>query len=73
MGRNEKGEILRFLLVCDSKKEFCGCQVWIRGSEDHTVNAIELDDDDSNWNEACIHIQCGDYYIKDSEYDDDGE
>lgn len=62
---------MNFHLICDSKEHFCGGEVWIRGHEEPDVNAVVLDDNDDRWTEACEHIQAGDYYIKESDYDDE--
>ena len=64
---------MKFLLVCDSKNAFCGSAVWIRGHTEYDTNATVLDDNDSRWETACVHIRSGDYYIKDSEVDDENE
>lgn len=56
---------MRYLIVCDSKNNYCGCSVWIRGSYDYDINALELNDNDAEWEQACIHIQNGEYIIKD--------
>ena len=37
-----------------SSKE-CQAEVWIRGSYDPSVNATELNDNDSRWSEFCNH------------------
>lgn len=56
---------MNFLLVCDSKDHFCGGEIWIRGHDEPDTNAVVLDDNDS-----CAHIQAGDYYIKEHDYDE---
>lgn len=58
---------MKYLVVCDSKDNYCGCSIWIKGDYDYSTNALELNENDPNWNEACIHIQNGDYIIKDEE------
>jgi len=49
------------------KCKVCDCSIWIRGDYDPSVNALELDDYDRNWDEACEHIQAGDYEIDDED------
>jgi hypothetical protein len=48
----------------------CSSVVWIRGSDDRETNAIELNENDDNWAEACEHIQAGNYEIDNVEADD---
>ena len=49
----------------------CDCVVWIWGSYDPETNAVELDDSDPRWGEACEHIHVGEYEIGTSEIDDE--
>lgn len=60
---------MRFEVKCTDKA--CGLVVWIRGSYDPETNAVELDDEDDRWAEACAHIAVGDYEIGDSEAEED--
>ena len=56
---------MRFKLVCEK----CDNVIWVRGSIDYELNAVELSFTDSSWDEACSHINAGDYTITDEEYD----
>lgn len=61
---------MRYKVVCI----VCHESVWVRGDEDPTVNALELKDNDSAWDDACKHIKAGgDYEVTDSEPIDDDE
>lgn len=64
---------MNFHLICDSKDQFCGGEIWIRGHDELDVNAVVLDDNDSRWELACAHIQAGDYYIKEHEYEEEAQ
>lgn len=60
---------MRYTLKCLT----CGEHVTIRGTAEYDVNAVSLDENDSNWSDACEHIAAGgDYDIIDSEPEDDG-
>lgn len=58
---------MRYSVTC----KICRDTVSIRGSEDYSVNTVELNDNDSNWDEACEHIKAGgDYEIGEGESDE---
>ena len=51
----------------------CREEIWVRGSYDPDTNALELDDNDRNWNDACEHIrETSVYDVVDAEEDDRG-
>lgn len=58
---------MRFCVTCDK----CGEHIWVRGSDDPDTNSVDLNENDSAWDEACEHIKNGGpYTIGDSEADD---
>jgi hypothetical protein len=58
---------VRYPIIC----KICGETTWIGGSYDPSVNALELNDRDRNWDEVCDHIKAGgDYEIGEGEVDD---
>jgi hypothetical protein len=56
---------MRYVLKC----RVCGSTWSVRGSYDPSVNALELNDDDNGWLDACEHN--GEYDIIDEELIDD--
>ncbi len=59
---------MRFKIVCSE----CEQSITIRGHNEDDVNAVVLDENDPNWNEACACIKAGgEYEIFNGEYDDD--
>lgn len=57
---------MKFKLKCN----VCDCEIWVLGEDEPEVNAVSLSDHDTAWDDACIHIENGDYEITDSEIDD---
>lgn len=56
------------------KCSVCGHVIWVGGWFEADVNALELNDSDPAWDEACEHLKHGgDYEIGESEPMDDGE
>jgi hypothetical protein len=55
---------MRYAITC----KVCGDTVCIGGSYDPSVNALELNDNDRHWDEACEHVKAGgDYEIGEGE------
>ena len=60
---------MRYQVIC----KVCGETILVRGDYDPSVNALELDDNDRAWDDACEHIKAGgDYEIGEEEPIDDG-
>ena len=61
---------MAFNIICKICKE----SFWIGGRYDPSTNATELDENDSNWEDVCIHLsEGGDYEIVDQECVYDGD
>lgn len=57
---------MRYSVTC----KVCGETIHVGGSYDPSVNALELNDNDRAWDEACQHIKDGgDYDIGEGESD----
>jgi len=55
---------IRYAVKCKA----CGDVIWIGGSYEPDTNALELDENDRYWDEACEHIKAGgDYELSDAE------
>ena len=40
----------------------CCFTIWIRGEAEDETNALELHEEDPNWEDACEHIKAGGKY-----------
>ena len=58
---------MRYQVNCPTCKE---C-IWVHGVYEPDTNATVLDENDSEWDNACDHIKAGDYEILPDEQDEE--